>query len=205
MLSPSSANGRGRTCQPMLRAGPSRAKPSQPPMAAIASSRQRLVRPLVLGLQEDRRQGRAQSQGIERRDDRRRSNRERELAKELPGDPGDEGARDKHGRQYQSNRDHRRRNLVHGPDRGGARPHPLFDVMLDRFDDDDRVVDHDPDRQHQAEQGQVIDAEAHRQHDGERTDDRHRHGDQGNHRRPPVLQEQEARRWRPGSPRRAVC
>ena len=33
--------------------------------------------------------------------------------------------------------------------------------MLDRLDDDDRVVDHDADGQHQAEQRQVVQAEAH--------------------------------------------
>ena len=68
---------------------------------------------------------------------------------------------------------------------------PVLDVVLDRLDDHDRVVDHDPDRQHQAEERQVIEAEPERGHDGERADDRHRHGDQRDHRRPPVLQEQQ--------------
>ena len=39
----------------------------------------------------------------------------------------------------------------------------MFQVMLDGLDDDDGVVDDDADRQHQAEQRQVVQAEAQRQ------------------------------------------
>ena len=42
----------------------------------------------------------------------------------------------------------------------GERSHPLLHMMLDRFDDDDRVVDHDPDRQDQAEKRQRIETES---------------------------------------------
>ena len=49
-------------------------------------------------------------------------------------------------------------------DRGVARRQPVLDVMLDRLDHHDRVVDHDADRQHQAEQRQVVEAEADRGH-----------------------------------------
>ena len=41
---------------------------------------------------------------------------------------------------------------------------PVLDVVLDRLDDHDRVVDHDPDRQHQAEERQVVEAEADGRH-----------------------------------------
>ena len=71
-----------------------------------------------------------------------------------------------------------------------ARRKPMLDVMLDRLDDDDRVVDDDADGQHQAEQREIVQAEAdHGHHGGERADDGHRHGDQRNDRRPPALQE----------------
>ena len=72
-----------------------------------------------------------------------------------------------------------------------ARRQPVGDIALDVLDDDDGVVDDDADRQHQAEQRQVVQREAERRHDGERADERHRHGDQRNDRRAPVLQEQE--------------
>ena len=45
---------------------------------------------------------------------------------------------------------------------GVARGHAVLDVVLDGLDDDDGVVDHDADGQHQAEQRQVVEREAHR-------------------------------------------
>ena len=111
--------------------------------------------------------------------------------KNWPDDPRDERAGHEHRRQHQADRDDRPGHLVHGPDRGVARGHAVLDVVLDRLDDDDRVVDHDADGQHQAEQREVIEAEAHRGHDREGADDRHRDGDQRDDRRPPVLEEQQ--------------
>ena len=78
---------------------------------------------------------------------------------------------------------------MHGQKRGRARRHALFDVMFDRLDDDDGIVDDDADGEDQAEQGQVVDTEAHDLHDREGADDGHGYRDQRNHRRPPVLQE----------------
>ena len=63
--------------------------------------------------------------------------------------------------------------------------------MLDVLDHHDRVVDDDADRQHQAEQREVVEAEAQQRHDGERADERHGHGDQRQDHRPPVLQEEQ--------------
>ena len=63
--------------------------------------------------------------------------------------------------EHQPDRDHRPGDLVHRPDRRLARRHPLLDVVLDRLDHHDRVVDHDADGQHQAEERQVVEAEAH--------------------------------------------
>ena len=72
-----------------------------------------------------------------------------------------------------------------------SRRQPVLDVVLDGLDDDDGVIDHDADGQHQAEQRQVVQAEAQGGHDGEGADDGDRHGDQRNEGRPPVLQEQQ--------------
>ena len=60
--------------------------------------------------------------------------------------------------------------------------------MLDRLNHDDRVVDDDTDRQHQAEQGQIVEAEAEDRHRRERPDHGDRHRDQRNQRRTPILQ-----------------
>jgi hypothetical protein len=61
--------------------------------------------------------------------------------------------------------------------------------MGDALDDDDRVVDHDADRQHDSEHRRRVDGESHRRHGGEGADDRH--GDRGrrDQHRAPVLQE----------------
>jgi hypothetical protein len=68
----------------------------------------------------------------------------------------------------------------------GDRP---FDIAFDVFHHHDRIVDHDTDGQHKAEQRQRVDREAEAQHDGEGADDRHRHGQQRDHRCAPGLQE----------------
>ena len=67
---------------------------------------------------------------------------------------------------------------------------PARDVALDVLDHDDGVVDHDADRQHQAEQRQIVEREAERRHEEEGADQRHRNGDQRDDRRAPGLQEQ---------------
>ena len=64
--------------------------------------------------------------------------------------------------QHQADGDHRPGHLLHRLDGRLARRQAVLDVMLDRLDDDDGVVDHDADGQHQAEQRQVVQAEAER-------------------------------------------
>ena len=54
---------------------------------------------------------------------------------------------------------------------------PCVQVALDVLDHDDGVVDHDADRQHQAEQRQRVEREADRRHHREGADQRHRDGE----------------------------
>ena len=61
--------------------------------------------------------------------------------------------------------------------------------MLDRLHHDDGVVHDNTDSQHQAEKGEVIQAEPHGRHDGECAHDRHGHGHEGNQSGSPILQE----------------
>ena len=91
--------------------------------------------------------------------------------------------------QHQADGDHRRRDLGHRLMGGGARRHPLFDMVFRGLDHHDGVVNDDADGQHQAEQRKRVEAEPHQRHGGESADDGHRHGDQGDQRRTPVLQE----------------
>ena len=141
--------------------------------------------------QQQGRQRRAERQGIEGRDDRRGGNRQGELPEKLARNAPDERAGHEDRAQNQPHGDHRPGNLAHGLERGVARQQSVLDVVLHRLDHHDRVVDHDPDRQHQAEEREVVEAEAHHVHHGERAHDGHGHGNQGNQGRAPVLQEQQ--------------
>ena len=80
-------------------------------------------------------------------------------------------------------------HFIHRLDRGcshvEARGHQPLDVLQHH----DGVVDHDADRQHQAEERDVVQAEPQGGHDGERADQRHGHIDHRQDHGPPVLQE----------------
>ena len=62
-------------------------------------------------------------------------------------------------------------HFVHRLAGGLARRKPVLQPALDVLHHHDGVVDHDADRQHQAEQRDVVQAEAEGGHDGERADD----------------------------------
>ena len=64
--------------------------------------------------------------------------------------------------------------------------HDAFDVL----EHDDRIVDHDADRQHHAEQSQRVDRVAEHRQAGEGADQRNRNRDDRNQRGTPALQEQ---------------
>ena len=100
--------------------------------------------------------------------------------------------------EHQGHGDDRPGDLVHRPAGRLRGVQPLLQPALDVLDDDDGVVDHDADGQDQAEQRDVVQAEAQRGHDGEGADDGDRHGDQGDQGGPPVLQEDQHHERRPG-------
>jgi hypothetical protein len=120
-----------------------------------------------------------------------RTSRERcWLAEELARDTGDEGGRDEHRAERECDGDQRAADLVHGPPRGLRRRITKAQVALDILDDDDGVIDHDTDGEHQSEQRQVVEREAKGGQDGEDADQRHRDGGDRNDRGAPSLQEQ---------------
>ena len=59
---------------------------------------------------------------------------------------------------------------------GFPRRQPMLDVMLDRLDHDDRVVDHETDREHETEERERVDREAEQREEHEGADQRYRHG-----------------------------
>ena len=69
--------------------------------------------------------------------------------------------------------------------------HLPLDVFRHALDDDDRIVDHDADGEHDAEQGRQVDGEAERRHRREGADDGDRHGRRGYQRGAKILQEDE--------------
>ena len=66
----------------------------------------------------------------------------------------------------------------------------LFDVALHTFHDDDGVVHHQADGQHQPEHRKRIDGEAEQREEDKGSNQRDRHGQQRNQRGAPVLQKE---------------
>ena len=62
-------------------------------------------------------------------------------------------------------------------------------MPLHVLDDHDRIVDDDADGEHEAEERESIEREAEAEHHGEGADERYRHGNERDDRRPPRLQE----------------
>ncbi len=102
----------------------------------------------LLRLEERCAKGRAEGQRNEAGNDRRRGDRNRELTKEQTGDTTQESRRDEDGAQRQCNREQRPAHFVHGPVGGFRRGHAGAHIAFDVFDYDDRIIDHNADRQH---------------------------------------------------------
>ena len=100
---------------------------------------------------------RFQRDGVQGTDQRRRGDGQGELTIELTGDSSHERRRQKHSHQHQGNSDNRPDDLAHRHDRGVFGIQLIVIDMVHRvFDDHDRVVHHDSDRQHQSEQRQHV-------------------------------------------------
>ena len=68
---------------------------------------------------------------------------------------------------------------------------PFFDVMLDRFHDDDGVIDDQTDGEHESEERERVDGEPEERKKHEGADQRDGHGAERDQRRAPALQEDE--------------
>src|SRR5215467_5684924 len=101
---------------------------------------------LLFWPQQQRREGRTKGQSIEGRDDDRYRDGKRELLIEPAGNAWDKSSRNKYGSQNQSDGDDRTRDFLHRFQRGLLRRESVFDVMLDRLDDNDRVIHDQADR-----------------------------------------------------------
>ena len=142
-------------------------------------------------LQQQRGHCRRQGQRDDEGDHRRPGDRKRELAVELSGDARDEGRRHEHRAQHEGNGDQGGTHLIHALVRGLARGEAGRDVALDVLHHDDRIVHHDADGEHQAEQGKVVERETEQRHEEEGADERYRDGDDRDDGGAPGLQEQD--------------
>ncbi len=117
-----------------------------------------------LFLEQQSAERRGQRQRDDARDHHRQHDGHRELLVHLPGDAAEKGDRDEYRAEHQHDRDQRPAHLTDGavsrhPGRHLLLGHDPFDVL----DHHDRVVHHDADGQHQAEQRQHVDREAEHQ------------------------------------------
>ena len=105
----------------------------------------------LAALQEHRAKRRTQRQGIERRDQHRHRYGHGKLAEKLAADAGNEGHGNEHRQEDECDGDDRARDLGHGL-LAGLRHRQLgflLDHPLDVLDDDDGVIDHDADGEHE--------------------------------------------------------
>ena len=141
--------------------------------------------------QQARAHHRRQGQRDEARDQHRPREREREFDEQLAGAPGRERHRRIDGHEGQRHRDHRETDFLHADEGCLARRHAVFDVAINVFEHDDGVVDHQTDREHQREQGQRVDREPQRIHQGASADQRNRNRHQRHDGRAQIAQEKQ--------------
>ena len=147
----------------------------------------------VRRLQQDGTEGGGQGQGVQRRDQHRDRHGHRELLVELAADPWNERHRHEDREQDECDGDDRCRDLRHRElgRLGWREPGIMLQLGLDRLDHDDGVIHHDADREHESQQRDRVGGETQSQHHGEGADERDRHRDQRDQRRPDVAEEEE--------------
>ncbi len=145
----------------------------------------------LLMAQQLRAQHRRQAERQHAGDRDRGDHRHRQLAEQCAGLPGDEHHRHEHRAHHRRGRDDREADLAGAAIGGDQRRLARFDPVMDVLEHDDRVVDHQPDRQHHGEQGQQVERIAQHPEDGEAGQQADRHGERGDEGRAPAAQEQE--------------
>ena len=144
---------------------------------------------LLPGLEDERRQSRRERQRIEGGDEHGDGDGDGKLFIEPTLDAPQEGHGQEHRRQHQGDAHHRPRDLLHRLEGGLPGHHALLDVVLHSLHHHDGVIHHQADGQHQPEEGQSVDGEAQQGEDRKGADEGNGHGNHGNERGAPVLQE----------------
>ena len=134
---------------------------------------------------------RGQDQGHQDRQRHRRHDGDGELAIDHAGRTAKEGHRQEHRRQHQADADQGAGDFLHRFQRRVIRTELfLMHDALDVFDHDNRVVHQQADDQHEREQRQRVYRVAEHGQDAEGAQQHDRHGNGGDQRGAPVLQEQ---------------
>ena len=115
---------------------------------------------------------------------------DRELLIQAAGDARNERGRHEDRREHERDADDRAGDFLHRAQRRVARRQAVLDVMLDRLDHDDRIIDDETDREHETEERERIDAKAEKRKEHERANERHGHGAERDQGRAPALQEE---------------
>src|SRR6516162_1099954 len=110
----------------------------------------------IVVFEQHRAKSRAQGQRDKARDDGRCCDRDGKLPKEKSGYSREKSGRNENGAQRERDRDQRSTDFVHCLVSGIRRRDTLAHVALDVFDNNDRVVDDDANRENQAKKGQVV-------------------------------------------------
>ncbi len=134
---------------------------------------------------------RRQGQRHQRRDGDRDRHGDGEFLEHAPDHPAHQQQRNEHRHQGDGDREDGEADLTGAIKRGLHRRLAHLDMPGDVLDHDDRVINHEADGDRQPHQRQVVQAVAEQVHHPEGADDRDRHRDGGNDRRPGAAQEQE--------------
>ena len=144
--------------------------------------------------QDARAQHRREREREEARNENRAGERERELDEQPAGAAGGERHRRVHGSERERHRHDRETHLAHAAERRLHRLHAFLDVAVDVLEHDDRIVDDQPDRQHEREESERVDREAGGEHQRAHADQADRNRDQRNEARAHRAEEQEDHR-----------
>ena len=132
---------------------------------------------LALGVHEPRAHYRRQGHRDDAGDDDRGRQRDSELEEQRTGEAALESDRRVHRGERDGHRDDGANELARA-DKGRLQAClSKVDVPFHILDDDDRVIDHQSDREHDRQNGQQVETESERHHDGARADQRHGHRD----------------------------
>ena len=163
----------------------------EPVEAAFERVEERAVLDAFERLEDARGHGRRKCQGDERRDDHRAGDGDGELNEQPSGCAFLEGQGREDGDEGDGDGDDREADFFHSFEGGLHGGQALFHVAIDRLEDDDGVVHHHTDAQHQRQHGEDVDRVAEQIKDGESADDRDRDGDRRNDGRAEIAQKDE--------------